>query len=124
MEKIWLLQRLESHRILGHIYAILAVIVGFVIFDATSLSMALDYIKSMFGFGLVPMFSAEAIYYLKSYGVIYLVAILGATPLAKNVATRIKKAEYVEPILLLGLLIVVTAFLVDGSFNPFLYFRF
>ena len=124
VEKMWLLQKLESHRILAHIYAVLAVIVGFVIFDATSLTTAWNYIRSMFGFGGVPMFSAEATYYLRSYGIIYIVALLSATPLAKNVATSIKKAEYVEPILLLGLLLAATAFLVDGSFNPFLYFRF
>jgi len=70
------------------------------------------------------MISAEAIYYLRSYAIIYVIAILGATPLVKNMATRIKKADYFEPILLLGLLLAVTAFLVDGSFNPFLYFRF
>ena len=124
IEKSWLLKGLEKHKVLGHIYAIITVVVGFVIFDATSLGQAWEYIGAMFGFGTVPMVSAEAVYYLKSYAVIYMVSILGATPLVKSIATRIKKADYFEPILLLGLLIAVTAFLVDGSFNPFLYFRF
>ena len=124
IEKLWLLKGLEKHKVLGHIYAIITVVVGFVIFDATSLGQAWEYIGAMFGFGTVPMVSAEAVYYLKSYAVIYMVSILGATPLVKSIATRIKKADYFEPILLLGLLIAVTAFLVDGSFNPFLYFRF
>ena len=123
-EKLWLLNRLERHKGLGHIYAIITVVIGFVIFDANSLNQAWEYIETMFGFGTVPMISAEAIYYLRSYAIIYVIAILGATPLVKNMATRIKKADYFEPILLLGLLLAVTAFLVDGSFNPFLYFRF
>lgn len=123
-EKLWLLNRLERHKVLGHIYAIITVVIGFVIFDANSLNQAWEYIETMFGFGTVPMISAEAIYYLRSYAIIYVIAILGATPLVKNMATRIKKADYFEPILLLGLLLAVTAFLVDGSFNPFLYFRF
>jgi len=124
VEKLWLLKAMERHKVLGHVYAIIAVVVGFVIFDATSLNQAWEYIGTMFGFGTVPMISAEAIYYLRSYAIIYIIAILGATPLAKSIATRIKKADYFEPILLLGLLLAVTAFLVDGSFNPFLYFRF
>ena len=124
IEKLWLLKGLEKHKVLGHIYAIITVVVGFVIFDATNLNQAWEYIGAMFGFAAVPMVSAEAVYYLKSYAVIYMVSILGATPLVKSIATRIKKADYFEPILLLGLLIAVTAFLVDGSFNPFLYFRF
>lgn len=123
-EKLWLLNRLERHKVLGHIYAIITVVIGFVIFDANSLNQAWEYIETMFGFGTVPMISAEAIYYLRSYAIIYVIAILSATPLVKNMATRIKKADYFEPILLLGLLLAVTAFLVDGSFNPFLYFRF
>ena len=123
-EKLWLLNRLERHKVLGQIYAIITVVIGFVIFDANSLNQAWEYIETMFGFGTVPMISAEAIYYLRSYAIIYVIAILGATPLVKNMATRIKKADYFESILLLGLLLAVTAFLVDGSFNPFLYFRF
>ena len=123
-EKLWLLNRLERHKVLGQIFAIITVVIGFVIFDANSLNQAWEYIETMFGFGTVPMISAEAIYYLRSYAIIYVIAILGATPLVKNMATRIKKADYFEPILLLGLLLAVTAFLVDGSFNPFLYFRF
>ena len=124
VEKLWLLKAMERHKVLGHLYAIIIVLIGFVIFDATNLNQAWEYIGAMFGFTEVPMVSAEAVYYLKSYAVIYMVSILGATPLVKSIATRIKKADYFEPILLLGLLIAVTAFLVDGSFNPFLYFRF
>ena len=124
VEKLWLLKAMERHKVLGHLYAIIIVLIGFVIFDATNLNQAWEYIGAMFGFGTVPMVSAEAVYYLKSYAVIYMVSIVGATPLVKSIATRIKKADYFEPILLLGLLIAVTAFLVDGSFNPFLYFRF
>lgn len=124
VEKLWLLKAMERHKVLGHLYAIIIVLIGFVIFDATNLNQAWEYIGAMFGFTEVPMVSAEAVYYLKSYAVIYMVSILGATPLVKSIATRIKKADYFEPILLLGLLLAVTAFLVDGSFNPFLYFRF
>ena len=63
-------------------------------------------------------------YYLKSYIVVFLIAIIGATPLPKILVSKIKVVQYIEPLVLLMLLITVTAYLVDGSFNPFLYFRF
>jgi alginate O-acetyltransferase complex protein AlgI len=56
--------------------------------------------------------------------VIFLMAIIGATPIPKLLAGKIKATQFVEPVFLLILLVLVTAYLVDGSFNPFLYFRF
>ena len=85
---------------------------------------AFSYIGGMFGAGGAPLVSAEALYYLRSYAVVFLVAIIGATPIPKLVAGKIKVTQYVEPVFLLVLLVLVTAYLVDGSFNPFLYFRF
>ena len=76
-------------------------------------------------------FSAEAVYYLRSYGVVLILAVIGATPLPKRVIAALSENRkltrswnVLEPLLLTGLLLVVTAYLVDGSFNPFLYFRF
>ena len=83
----------------------------------------------MFGFGNVPVYSAEWLYYLRSYAVVIVMAIIGATPLPKKIAAKFsekneKLFNVAEPLVLIGLLIVMTAYLVDGSFNPFLYFRF
>lgn len=124
VEKVWLLQNLKSHKILSHLYAILTVLIGFVIFGAADMSEAVEYLGAMFGLGSVPLISAEAIYYLKSYLVLFIVALLGATPFVKNTVKRIKRVHFLEPVVLLVLLIAATSFLVDGSFNPFLYFRF
>lgn len=72
------------------------------------------------------MWSAETGYYLSSYGVVLLAAIFGATPLVKRAAGKLppQVAAVGQPVALVVLLVVVTAYLVDGSFNPFLYFRF
>ena len=78
----------------------------------------------MFGAGGVPAVSAEALYYLRSYGLIFLIAAVGATPLPKLAVKKVKAVQWAEPVVLLVLLVMVTAYLVDGSFNPFLYFRF
>ena len=105
-------------------YLLLAVVISFVIFNAVNMTEAFQYIGGMFGAGGIPLVSAEALYYLRSYAVIFLIAIIGATPIPKLAIGKIKAAEYAEPAFLLVLLVLVTAYLVDGSFNPFLYFRF
>ena len=126
MEK-WLpfLQKLPG--ILRRMYVLLIVVISFVIFNAATLAQAGRDIAGMFGFGGVPLVSTEAIYYLRSYGVLLVVGIIGATPLVRNTAVRLGEtslATILRPVIGLALLLICTAFLVDGSFNPFLYFRF
>ena len=130
-EKLGLKKALDNHGALGHVYVLLAVLLGFVLFNADSLGQAAQDIAGMFAFGKLPLFSAEAVYYLRSYGVVLLLAVIGATPLPKRVIAALSENRkltrswnVLEPLLLTGLLLVVTAYLVDGSFNPFLYFRF
>lgn len=124
LEKMWLLKYLKKSRIWKHVYVLFLVIVGFVIFDAANMTDVIETLKAMFGLSDAAFVSREAIYYLKSYATLYLAAIIGATPLMKKIAEQCKIAKYLEPIVLCGLLLGATAFLVDGSFNPFLYFRF
>ena len=112
---------------LRHGYVMLAVIFSFVLFNANSLSQAAGDMAGMLGLGGLPLISAPAVYYLKSYGLLFLLGILGATPLVKTLARKAadtKAACVLEPLVLAALLLVCTAYLVDGSFSPFLYFRF
>ncbi len=131
IEKQWLLKRLEKMCILNHVYVMFFVILSFVIFNASGLKEAFSYLAGMFGMGGVPLVSAEGIYYLKSYGVLLLMAMLGATPLVKKMAVSLTSGKtgkrlfpWIRPVFLLTLLAVCTAYLIDSSFNPFLYFRF
>ncbi len=126
IEKLFLLRTLEGKKILGHIYTGLVVIISFVIFNATDMAEAMLYLKSMFGFGGIPFVSAECLYYLRSYAIPLVLGLVGATPIVKMVVNRMhqKVKNVLEPAVLLALMLVITAFLVDGSFNPFLYFRF
>lgn len=119
------LQKMPSF--LRHSYVLLVVIISFVIFNANTLVQAGRDIAGMFGFAGVPLVSTEALYCLRSYGVLFVAGIVGATPLVRNAAHRIEKtaaAAVLRPLVAAALLLVCTAFLVDGSFNPFLYFRF
>lgn len=119
------LQRLPG--VLRHGYVLLAVVLSFVLFNADSLAQAGQDFAGLFGFGSLSLTSAEALYYLKSYAVLFVLGILGSTPVVKNAARRMdgtKAGVVLEAAAMLALLIVCTAYLVDGSFSPFLYFRF
>jgi len=119
------LQKLPS--VLRHGYVILLVIISFVIFNADSLTQAGQDILGMFGLGGVPGVSTEALYYLRSYGPLLIIGIVGATPLVRDTAQRLSGISWSwipQTVVALALLLVCTAYLVDGSFNPFLYFRF
>ena len=124
IEKLFLLKHLEKAKILSHIYVVFLVVISFVIFNATSMFELGRDLQGMFGMRSLPLVSSETLYYLKSYAAIYVIAILGATPIPKKIVSKTKVVQVAEPFLLLLLMIVVTAYLVDGSFNPFLYFRF
>ncbi|MBE7031579.1 MAG: MBOAT family protein [Ruminococcaceae bacterium] len=131
IEKFFLLDGLKKHKIIGHIYVIFFTAISFVIFSADSLTNALVYAGGMIGLGGIPLVSGEWIYYLRSYGIILAVGIIAATPLVKNTINRLKENDAFEkainvlelPVLIV-LVVLCTAYLADGSFNPFLYFRF
>ena len=109
---------------LRHGYVLLVVVISFVIFNAESLAQAWGDISGMFGGQAVPLLTAESVYYLKSYGLLLAVAAVGATPLIRNLAAQLEKVGFLRLAVAAALLLVCTAYLVDGSFNPFLYFRF
>ena len=105
-------------------YTMLLVIVSFVIFNADSLSSAWAQLGGMLGIGVGAASSAD-VYYALSFLPLIAICCVGATPLPKQLCARLQKSRTVlEPLICAGILLLVTAFLVEGSFNPFLYFRF
>lgn len=131
LEKGFLLKPLQKLPVLSHLYTLLLVAVSFVIFDSAGLSEAAAHLGRMFGAGGVPLATGEALYYLGSYAVTFIIAIIGATPYPTRWMNRLSEGPktgrvlaVAAPVALMALLAVVTAYLVDGSFNPFLYFRF
>ena len=113
--------------VLRRVWTLLWVVLSFVLFNASSLSEAVGDIGGMFGFAGVPLVTKETLYYLGSYAVLFLLGFIGATPLVRDTAKRIYRHKVVavlEPVVLILLLLICTGYLVDGSFSPFLYFRF
>ena len=112
---------------LRHGYVLLIVCLSFVLFNADSLSQALSDMGGMFGFVGVPLVNGESLYYLRSYAPLFLMGIVGATPIVRDTARKVAEKPWgaVPEVLLMALLLIVcSAYLVDGSFSPFLYFRF
>ena len=129
IEKIFLNNFLENHKIFGHIYTLFLVIISFVIFN-NDIGVAVDEVKNMFFINGLDFINKETIYYLKSYLIIFIISIVAATPVIKYLYEKImwKKKEEVFGWIKIGYLMIIlilcTAYLIDASFNPFLYFRF
>ncbi len=128
LEKVWFGAYLACWpRALQHGYVLLFVTLGFVVFNAEGLAGVVADLRGLFGLAGVPLCSGETLYHLQSYAVPLLLGVFAAMPLGKQLYARVENAgisTLLEPLVLAALLIAVTANLVDGSFDPFLYFRF
>ena len=139
IEKFFLKKFLEKlPSFISHIYVLFVVVISFVIFNAdtagtgeAALTVAIKDIGGMFGAGDIPLVSKEALYYLSDYAVMFVIAILSATPLLKTLVAKCKQNKKVaividvcEPVFVAAILVLVSAIFVNGSFSPFLYFQF
>ena len=119
------LQRLPG--LLRRGYTMLVVVLGFVLFNGESLAQAGGDLAALFGFGGLPLVTDHALYCLRSFAVLLAVACIGATPVPKKAFSALENTGFgpvFAAIAMVFALLVTTAFLVDGSFSPFLYFRF
>ena len=126
LEKLWLGKYLKkAPAALAHLYGIFIVVVGWAIFAVEDFTAMGLYLKAMFGIG-VSLVNGDALYYLFNYLPMLVVACVAATPLASKVWHKIpaKVWKPALPVLVCLALVLATAYLVDGTYNPFLYFRF
>ncbi len=131
-EKLFLLRTLgRLPACAGRFYTLLAVLFGFVLFRAESFAAARAQLFALFGVGVNAFSDAHSLYLLASYAFTLLLAALCATPLLARLFARLANTRpggralvALEAPALGVLLLLCTAYLVDGSFNPFLYFRF
>ena len=126
--------------IFSRVYVLITVMISFVIFNTEELSQIKQNICGLFGFGNFTLVSKQSLYYLSSYAGILIIAMIASTPICKNFCNKFlsensnfknnkaivitKIINIVEPIYLLLILVLSTSYIIDGSFNPFLYFRF
>lgn len=125
-ERLWLGKRLaRAPAAVQHALLLLLVTLGFVLFRAESLRDCWQTLRAMFGGA--PLWDADALYALRSFAGVLVLGVVGATRLPKRLWKRLEPhpvSAALGPVLTGLLLLAATAALVDGSFNPFLYFRF
>ena len=132
IEKIFLNKFMEKlPSFIRRIYVLFIVMILFIIFNSDNMSVALTNIKGLFGMNEEAFVNDYTLHYLKSYLPVLIIALLGSTPFIKILIDKLRKNKYVnniinilEPILIVVILVVVTSYLIDNSYNPFLYFRF
>lgn len=132
IEKLWLNKILDKlPTFLKRIYVLFIVMISFIIFNANTMNEAWHNIIGLFGFNKETFINTYTIYYLKSYLLVIIIAIIASTPLPKNIIEKLNKNKYlnkiiniIEPIYIITLLLITTSYLIDNSYNPFLYFRF
>lgn len=129
IEKRFFLKFFEKHKIIGNMVTNILVVIGFVFFYNEK--NILDIFKKMFTGRGISFTNVSTNYYLLNYLVLLIISFIACTPLLKNIINKCKKNKnlnivisIVEPIVLIGLLVLSTAFIVDASSNSFLYFRF
>lgn len=111
---------------LRHGYVLFLVLISFVIFNHADYS-AVTVLKDMFGANGLPFVNSDTLYYLRGFALLFIAAFIGATPIVRDTAAKIGRTRVgavLEVVMMAALLLVCTAYLVDGSFSPFLYFRF
>ncbi len=128
IEKLFLEKYLKKlPQFIGRLYVLFLVMISFIIFNAESIPQIIKNIGGILGITSNSLISTESLYYLKSYFLVIIIAILGATPIFSKIATKnkiSKIANFLEPAYLLIILVTCTSYIINSSFNPFLYFRF
>ena len=132
LEKLFLARYLEKlPKFVSHIYVFFVMIVSFVLFNGNGMAGSISDLGGMFGFLNIPFVNKTTLYYLKSFAPMLVIAAIGATPVVKNTVIKLRDGQktgrivaWLEPVVMVALLVVVTAYLVDSSANFFLYFRF
>lgn len=130
IEKKWLLSFLNKHRLFARIYTLFAVMISFIIFNGTGYTDIITQIMQLFAFGTIPFADRSSVYVLSSNLILLAVSATAVTPVWKKIGSMVAESRLkgifwgMKYVWLVLMLLLVTGFLVDGSYNPFLYFRF
>lgn len=131
MEKLFLLKWLEKiPKIAAHVYTLFVVLISWVVFAIDSLPQAVNYYQAMFGLNGAGLFNNRTIYILINFAILFIILMIAATPIPRKMVDRLVMSEhkiltsFLSYIFFATILMLSVAYLVDASYNPFLYFRF
>ncbi len=112
----------------SHVYTMLLVIIGWVIFRAKDIASAWEYLKNMFGFGSLPLYDSTALFYISNYSFFLVLGIICCFPIIRTLKNKINtnKPVYtvVSGIVLVALFLISVTYIIKGTYNPFIYFNF
>lgn len=130
-EKLFLLKAIKKiPKVFAHIYALILIVIGWGIFAFEDFGKLTQNFKNMFGLSGISFINHQTVAWLAAYAVTFIILIVTSTPLIKKLGSLVQKALpaayscVLQPIMVLGILVLSTAYLAGNSFNPFLYFRF
>ena len=129
VEKVFLLKKLEKMPVIvGHIYTLFIVLIGWALFAIEDFSVLGNYMSGMFGIGGISLIDNQFIYYLQNYGILLIIGILASIEIFKIKNGQLKQKyiwmENIENIAIIAMFVVSLAMIVSSTYNPFLYFRF
>lgn len=131
LEKFFYGKYLERSKILSHVYFAIITVCGFMLFHTEDLSLLPARLGELIGMGTTGFTDTVSTFYVTSYLPTVIIAIIGTTPLAKKLGEYLGTRAKLANAALIGtqmcayaMLVLSTAYLIDGSYNPFLYFRF
>lgn len=130
LEKAFILKWLENKpKIIAHTYAFLLIVFGWILFEFENMSLGLEFIKTLFGFTSRTFMDTTTLYYISNNSILFVLLILCATPLPWKLMQKLKgKVKFIGaiiiPLIYLLLIFICTSYLVNESYNPFLYFKF
>lgn len=120
IEKAGLLGFLENHKLISYIYSLFFILIGWAIFAVVDLSQLKILLKKMFSISM----DNHWIYYIRNYGITFIVASIFSTPLVEKIYKKIVKNDILNTFIIINIFLLCIAYLVDATYNPFLYFRF
>jgi alginate O-acetyltransferase complex protein AlgI len=126
IEKSGFINFLNKHRIISYLYMFVVILLGWALFSITDFSLLGEFLKRM----LIPTmlnstgFTVDIVYYLRNYAVILAIGFILTMPLTTFAYNKLSKNKVLKSIFLLLVLFLSVAYLVDSTYNPFLYFRF
>lgn len=120
LEKLGLSKVLEKHKVFSHLYTIFFLIIGWILFAITDLKNIGIYLRKMF----IYTSGSQWLYYIRNYGVSIIIAVMFSMPFIPNKYKKLKNKRWIQTIILMIILLISIAYLVDATYNPFLYFRF
>ena len=118
---------------ISHVYLTFAMLIGWVFFYFTDLHQALQTLQVLFGFGSGPLYTTDLGLYFRQNAILYMIGVVGSTPLAKWLISQLTKRplrskirweDVMVPVYNFAVLTVSTILLVGSTYNPFIYFRF